>query len=350
MRRAHCENHSRAVAQSAGLRYTGDDLPGIRRMRRGSGFRFVAPDGEPIRDGEILQRILALAVPPAWRSVWISPHADSHIQASGRDARGRKQYRYHARWRTARDDIKYRRVLAFGEALPRIRRSVERDLCRRGLSRDRVLATLVRILERTGIRIGNEAYARENRHFGLTTLRCRHVRLSGDRLRFQFIGKSGVRRVVELADAQVARVVASCRRLSGVVLFQYLDNRGARQAIRSEQVNQYLHAIGGDRFTAKDFRTWVATLLMCRALSRRELVGSERNIKRQLTGAIDEVALVLGNTRSTCRASYIHPAVMRVWTAGAFAQQERAPRSRGFSSEEALLLRLLRAGSGQSLA
>src|SRR3954469_25446323 len=257
-----------AAARAAGLRYVTKAGPGIRRQRAGKAFRYIAPDGKTVRAAGTLSRIHALAIPPAWSDVWICPLEDGHLQAIGRDARGRKQYRYHARWREVRDEAKYGRLAAFGRALPRIRRRVARDLAKPGLPREKVLATVVRLLECTFIRIGNAEYARENESFGLTTLRERQARVSGSTLRLRFKGKSGVPHEVEFTDRRIAQIVEHMQDLPGEELFQYLDEKGEAHAIESEDVNAYLQAIAAADFTSKDFRTWAGTLLCLRALRR----------------------------------------------------------------------------------
>jgi DNA topoisomerase-1 len=250
-----------ATAEEAGLRYVSDAMPGIRRRRAGRGFTYAGTDGRRLTDRRVLARIRALAIPPAWTDVWICPIARGHLQATGRDARGRKQYRYHARWREVRDEAKYGRMVAFGQALPRIRRRVEADLALPGLPRERVLAAVVRLLEKTAVRVGNEEYARENRSFGLTTLRNRHAEVGTSRIRFRFRGKGGKETEVELNDRRLARIVARCQELPGQALFTYLDEDGEPRTVDSADVNEYLREISGEEFTAKDFRTWAGTVL-----------------------------------------------------------------------------------------
>jgi len=295
-------------ARAAGLRYVNDDEPGITRRRRGRGFQYVAPDGTTITDRTERRRIESLAIPPGWTDVWICPSPDGHVQATGRDVRGRKQYRYHPRWREVRDETKYHRMAAFARALPRIRRRVDRDMRRRNLSRERVVATVVRLLDETTIRVGNDEYARENRSFGLTTIRDRHVDVRGVRIRFRFRGKSGRMHEVEVEDARVARVVRRCEDLPGQDLFQYLDDDGEVVDVTSDDVNDYIREAAGEEFTAKDFRTWTGTVLAAWTLD--ELGGSEAPPKRQLVAAIESVATELGNTPAVCRACYVHPDVI----------------------------------------
>jgi len=295
-------------ARAAGLRYVSDEQPGITRRRRGRGFQYLAPDGGTIADPAERARIDSLAIPPAWTDVWICASPKGHIQATGRDARGRKQYRYHPKWREVRDETKYHRLAAFARALPRIRRRIDRDMRRHALSRERVVATVVRLLDETTIRVGNDEYARENRSFGLTTLRDRHVDVRGDRIRFRFRGKSGRVHEVEVEDPRVARVVRRCEEVPGQDLFQYLNEDGEPVDVTSDDVNDYIRAAAGDEFTAKDFRTWTGTVLAAWTLD--ELGGTEGAPKKQLVSAIESVAQELGNTPAVCRACYVHPEVI----------------------------------------
>ena len=303
-------------AQAAGLRYVSDTMPGIRRKRSGSGFSYVGPDGKAVKDPATIARIRSLAIPPAYVDVWICPSANGHIQAIGRDARGRKQYRYHPKWRETRDETKFGRILAFSEALPAIRRRVENDLSKPGLPREKVLATVVRLLDCTGIRIGNDEYARSNRSFGLTTLQDRHVEISGSNMRFEFRGKSGKTHSVTLSDRRLARIVRRCQEIPGEDLFQYLDGDGVRQTISSGDVNDYLREISGQEFTAKDFRTWSGTKLAVSALAEMGDCTSKSQIKKNILRAIDSVADQLNNTRAVCRNYYVHPCVFEVYAAG----------------------------------
>jgi len=307
------------AAKVVGLRHVRDDAPGIRRVRSGAGFRYVGPDGRPLRDAHTLGRIRALAIPPAWTRVWICPSPDGHIQATGRDARGRKQYRYHARWREVRDETKYGRTLAFIRALPAIRRRVDADLALPGLPREKVLAAMVRLLERTFVRVGNEEYARENGSFGLTTLRDRHVRVAGDRVRLRFRGKSGKEHSIELADERLARIVRRCRDLPGYELFRYFDEDGEARAIDAADVNDYLRAASGAEYTAKDFRTWAGTMLAALALRAEPRPESAPGAKRSLAQALESVAERLGNTPAICRKCYVHPAVLDCYLEGSLA-------------------------------
>jgi DNA topoisomerase-1 len=335
--------HARAV----GLRYRLDDRPGIRRVGTPARPRHVGPDGRPVRDAETLARIRSLAIPPGWRDVWISPEADGHLQATGRDERGRKQYRYHPRWRAARDETKYGRMVAFARALPRLRARVAADLARPGLPREKVLAAVVALLESTLIRVGNDEYARTNGSFGLTTLRDRHVAIRGANLRFRFRGKSGVRHEIDLADPRLARVVRRCQELPGQELFAYVDDAGAVRDVTSADVNAYLREAAGAEFTAKDFRTWTGTVLAAMALREYEAFDSEAQAKRHIVRAIESVAERLGNTPSVCRKCYVHPAVLEGYLDGdlraTLRRRARDEAARGdLKPEEAAVLALLR--------
>jgi DNA topoisomerase-1 len=293
-----------------------DAAPGIRRQRRGRGFTYVAPDGSVIRDKAELERIRKLVIPPRWTSVWICPNPVGHLQVTARDARGRKQYRYHPRYRAVRDETKFGRMIAFSEILPLIRERVERDIALPELSRDKVLATVVWLLERTLIRVGNDEYARDNGSFGLTTLRRKHVTVSGAKLRFEFRGKSGVPHSVAVTDRQIARVVQRCQELPGQELFQYLDDDGRRQSVDAGDINEYLRRITGRQVTAKDFRTWAGTTLAAAAL--RELGGftSAKQAKAKIVSAIDQISQRLGNTRAVCRKYYVHPVILEAYMEG----------------------------------
>lgn len=335
-----------AAARAAGLRYVSDILPGIRRRRAGRSFRYVGPDGEPLRDPGELRRIKALAIPPAWTDVWICPSSRGHIQATGRDARGRKQYRYHPRWRELRDTAKYGRLRAFGEALGAVRAAIERDLARPGLDRERVLAAVVRLLDTTLIRIGNEEYARANGSFGLTTLTCEHVQVEGTALRFEFRGKSGKHHTVDIRDRRVARVVKRCQELPGQRLLQYRDAQGACQSVDSDDVNAYLRAHAGQEFTAKDFRTWAGTVLAAEALLAIGPASSETDARHNVVKAVAAVAERLGNTRAVCRKCYIHPTVIEAYLSGALFEAAgtvaRQPAADHLSTAERVVLALLR--------
>lgn len=305
------------AARAAGLRYVHDDRPGIRREAVKDGFRYLDASGDPVADDTTLKRIKALVIPPAWTEVWICPQANGHLQATGRDARGRKQYRYHAKWREARDEVKYERMLKFGQALPAIRAEVDRALKLPGLPREKVLATIVYLLEATMMRVGNEEYARTNKSFGLTTLRNRHAKVDGSDVEFSFRGKSGVYHKVKVHDRRLARIVARSRDLPGQELFQYVDEDGATHSIDSSDVNDYLRAITGEDYTAKDFRTWSGTVLAALALQEFEKFDSEAQAKKNIVRAIESVAEKLGNTPSICRKCYVHPAVLDAYLEGA---------------------------------
>jgi DNA topoisomerase I len=284
------------------------------------GFEFLGADGSRITDESELARIRKLAIPPAWTDVWICPNPRGHLQATGRDARGRKQYRYHTRWRAVRDDTKYDRTIAFGDALPRIRARTERDLALPGLPRDKVLATVVQLLEKTLIRVGNDEYAKSNGSFGLTTLRNKHVEVNGAKVRFEFRGKSGRSHTISVQSRKLAAIVRRCRELPGYELFQYVDEEGQRQVVDSADVNAYLRDITGEDFTAKDFRTWAGTVLAARALQTLESPGSPTHAKKNLVQAVEAVAGVLGNTAAICRKSYVHPAVLDAYVDGSLVQ------------------------------
>jgi DNA topoisomerase-1 len=308
-------------AREAGLRYVSDDRPGIRRRRAGTGFRYIRPDGSAVHEEQTLKRIKALVIPPAWTDVWITTDPRGHLQATGRDAKGRKQYRYHPRWRAVRDETKYERMLAFGRALPTIRARVDHDLARPGLPREKVLASVVRLLEMTLIRVGNEEYARENHSYGLTTLRNRHLAVQGSQLRFSFRGKSGKHHDVSLRDRRLARVMRRLQELPGQELFQYLDEDGTRASIDSDDVNAYLREIAGQDFSAKDFRTWAGTVLCAVALRELGAVSDETQAKRNVVQVVKQVAQQLGNTPAVCRSCYIHPTVIEAYLAAAADEQ-----------------------------
>jgi DNA topoisomerase I len=337
------------AARAAGLRHVHDRQPGITRHKRGAGFYYRLPDGSTLRDRATLQRIRALAVPPAWTEVWICSLAHGHIQATGRDARGRKQYRYHARFRAVREETKYEKIFDFVAALPKIRARCERDLATPGLSRDKVLAAVVSLLEQTLIRVGNEEYSRLNRSFGLTTLRDRHARIRGGEVQFRFRGKSGKEHTIRLNDRRLAKIVKRCRDLPGDELFQYLDADGSPQSIDSADVNEYVRRAAGDDFTAKDFRTWAGTLLAATTLAQLRLEAraphSVRAAKRQINEAIQRTAERLGNTATICRRCYVHPAVLDAYLAGRAVTRiaELGARRRlGLRAEERAVLAFLR--------
>ncbi|WP_435019063.1 DNA topoisomerase IB [Tundrisphaera sp. TA3] len=343
-------------ARAAGLRYVSDETPGLTRVVTARGVSYRGADGKAIRDGETLGRIRSLAIPPAWTEVWICPRADGHLQATGRDARGRKQYRYHPDWRSVRDETKFGRMMAFADALPTIRRRVDSDLSRSGLPREKVLAAVVRLLETTLIRVGNEEYARNNRSFGLTTMLDRHVTVGRKSVRFGFKGKSGVRHDIDLDDPRLARIVGKCRDLPGQELFQYLDDDGGRHTIDSADVNAYLREAAGLEFTAKDFRTWAGTVLAAMALREFEVFDSEAQAKKNILRAIEDVAGRLGNTPTVCRKCYVHPEVIEAYLDGSMlrtlktrAEAEIGENLANLRPEEAAVLALLQQRLTRSL-
>ena len=336
------------AARAAQLRYVSDAKPGITRHQSGAGFSYRRPDGTAIRDKDTLARIRALAIPPAWTDVWISPSPEGHLQATGRDARKRKQYRYHKRWSQVRDENKYERLIAFARALPKMRKRVEEDLTLPGLPRDKLLATIVRLLETTFIRVGNEWYARTNSSFGLTTLKNRHVDVKGSTIRFKFRGKSKKFHVIQVVDRRLARLVQRSKDLPGQDLFQYLDEAGEAQPINSEDVNLYLKQISDQEFTAKDFRTWGGTLIAAQCLTASEQFESDGRGKAAALAAIGVVAEQLGNTVAICRKCYIHPAVLEAFTKEESfrlwqKQSTGTAKEEGLGSEENMLLRYLSA-------
>ena len=306
-----------AAAKAAHLIYVSDDMPGIKRVRKGDGFSYRRPDGKPLRKAGDIRRIQSVAIPPAYEDVWICADPDGHIQATGRDARGRKQYRYHARWRQVRDASKYEDMIAFGRLLPALREQIDHDMAKHGLPREKVLATIVWLLQTTLIRVGNDDYARENKSYGLTTLRNRHVEIDGATLRFDFKGKSGKMWKLKLRDRRIARVVRACQELPGQDLFQYVDESGTRHAISSGDVNAYLKEISGHDITAKHFRTWAGTVLAAIALSEFESVDSQAAAKKNIKAAIERVSKRLGNTPTICRKCYVHPEVLEAYLDGA---------------------------------
>jgi DNA topoisomerase-1 len=297
-------------AAEAGLRYVRRFGPRIRRVRCGKSFRYFGTDGKPLHDEKHLQRIRSLVIPPAWTDVWICPSPNGHLQAAGRDAKGRKQYRYHPQYRAVRDQAKFSRMIAFGAVLALIRNRVQEDLDRRGLPKEKVLATVVRLLETSFMRVGNEEYAKENDSFGLTTLKNKHVQIDGTRLLFRFRGKSGIEHVIELTDRRLANIVRQCRDLPGYELFQYVSETGETCAVDSADVNQYIREITGQDFSAKDFRTWAGTILAARELCAAGPARTETDTKHTVVAAIKRVAQRLGNRAATCRKYYIHPAIL----------------------------------------
>lgn len=335
-----------AAAKSAGLRYVSDNRRGIARQGSPGAFHYVDADGKAVKDEATLARIKSLAIPPAWTDVWICAEENGHLQATGRDARGRKQYRYHSRWRHLRDEVKFERMLNFGKALPGIRREVDAALKLPGLPREKVLATVVYLLELTMMRIGNEEYARSNKSFGLTTLRNRHVRIDGSAVEFRFRGKSGVFHSVKVEDRRLARIIQRSRDLPGQELFQYVDDDGNRHAIDSADVNDFLRRISGEDYTAKDFRTWSGTILAALALQEFEKFDSEAQAKRNVVRAIESVAEKLGNTPSICRKCYVHPAIIEAYLEGSVvihpsAEHRLASDLHALQPEEAAVLAML---------
>jgi DNA topoisomerase-1 len=339
----------RDAAESVGLRYVSDERPGIRRKKAGKGFSYVRPDGSKLTEPEALKRIKALVIPPAWTDVWICPSPDGHIQATGRDAKGRKQYRYHARFREVRESTKYERVVAFADALPSIRDTVREHMALRGLPREKVLATVVHLLETTLIRVGNDDYARQNKSYGLTTLKNRHAAVEGNEVRFRFTGKGGKQWSLRVRDRRIAKIIKACQELPGQELLQYIDEQGNCQDVTSADVNEYLKTITGKDITAKDFRTWAGTVLAAMTLSELQSFDSAAQAKRNLRSAIEKVSARLGNTPTICRKCYIHPEVLNSYMDGNLvleikSQVESELRSavEDMKPEEAAVLALLR--------
>ena len=332
-----------------------DDVPGIRRRRAGRGFSYRGPDGQLIRDEKTLARVKSLAIPPAWTDVWIAPHPRAHVQATGRDKRGRKQYRYHAEFRQVRDAVKFDHMIAFAEALPRIRQRVQRDLALPGLSRQKVLAACVRVMEETHIRVGNDEYRRQNRSFGLTTLQDRHARITSSSVRFRFKGKHGIVHEVAVTDRRLARLVKRCQDLPGQELFQYVDETGTVHDVTSGDVNEYLREISGLDITAKDFRTWAGTVLAARFFHAIEPAETKKELRSQVIRTIEQVAARLGNTVAICRKCYVHPAVIDAFLAGQVVPasapaQHVVPETpeHGLSAEEHATLAFLRDQQGSA--
>jgi DNA topoisomerase-1 len=333
-------------ARAVGLRYVSDQTPGIKREHRGKNFRYRHPAGKLVRDPETLRRIKSLVIPPAWTDVWICADANGHLQATGRDDRRRKQFRYHPRWREIRDETKYARMIAFARMLPQIRRRIKKDMALSGMQRNQVLATVVRLLEVSLIRVGNDEYARENDSFGLTTMRNKHVDVRGAALRFHFRGKAGKWHDVDVRDRHIARIVERCQDLPGQELFQFVDADGGRHDVRSEDVNEYIRECTGQEFTAKDFRTWAGTVLAAQALCAFEKCDTKVQVKKNIVAAVASVAQKLGNTPAVCKKCYIHPHVLDSYLEGTLieALKQRSKKSktpRGLPSEEAAVLGLL---------
>jgi DNA topoisomerase-1 len=345
---------SEAIAQSieaaheAHLRYVSTESPGISRHRKGKEFAYQSSDGRRIKDDQTLARIRSLVIPPAWTRVWIAPAANAHIQAIGRDVRGRKQYRYHPRYRAFRDEAKYDRMMAFAKALPRIRRRTKADLNKRGLPREKVLAAIICVMEKTLIRVGNEEYAKANKSYGLTTIRNRHATVRGKKIHFEFRGKSGVEHEIDLEDPRLAKIVRKCQDLPGEELFGYLDNDCKVVDVNSADVNDYLREIAGDQFTAKDFRTWAGTVLAVTALRELKAFDTKVQAKKNVLRAIERVAKRLGNTIAVCRKCYIHPMVIDSYLDGSLSEELGKKAARELSQslsnlppEEAAILALL---------
>jgi DNA topoisomerase-1 len=347
------QDESVSAARSAGLTYVTDGSPGIRRLRAGSGFRYLYPDGHPVRDKEVLGRIGSLVIPPAWRSVWICPLERGHLQATGRDDRGRKQYRYHPRYRARRELKKYEGLVEFGEALPAIRKQVQHDLSQPGLPRDRVVAAIVDLLDLTSMRIGNDEYARDNHSYGLTTLRNRHASVRGTKICLRFKGKSGKVHSLELDDRRLAFVVKRCHDLPGYELFQYVDESGDLHPIDSSMVNDYLRTISGRDITAKDFRTWHGTVKAAIHLAGCPIGVSKREVTNSLTAAVKAVSEHLGNRPATCRKYYIHPAILDAYSSGGLEQvmalKAKARRSLLAAEEHCVLLFLTKLRTNKSI-
>jgi len=304
-------------AHAAGLRYVTDAMPGIRRRRHGRGFKYVDPEGRVIAERAMINRFRSLVIPPAWTDVWICPYEDGHLQVTARDGRGRKQYRYHPGFRQHRDGTKFERMFALSEVIQKIRERIEHDVTLPGHPRNKVMATVVWLLERTLIRIGSDEYAKANKSFGLTTLRRRHVAIDGANLRFEFRGKSGIAHAVDVTDRRIARIVQRCHELRGEVLFKYLDDAGDRQQVEAEDVNAYLQEVTGADITAKDFRTWAGTMLVAEALRSMGPAETKREAEKNIVAAVDKTAKALGNTRSVCRKYYIHPVLIQAYLEGA---------------------------------
>jgi len=336
-------------ARAVGLRHVSDISPGIKREGNGKSFRYRDPLGRLVRDPGTLRRIKALVIPPAWTEVWICSDPNGHLQATGRDDRRRKQFRYHPRWREIRDETKYARMIGFARALPKIRRRVKKDMGLPGMQRNKVLATVVRLLEVSLIRVGNDEYARDNDSFGLTTMRNQHVDVEGANLRFHFRGKAGRWHNVDIHDRRLAKIVERCQDLPGQELFQFVGGDGTRHDVRSEDVNEYIREITGQDFTAKDFRTWAGTLLAAMALREFEVFETKAQAKKNIVAAIESVAGKLGNTPAVCRKCYVHPQVLDSYLEGTLAEtlMQRAKETvskslRGLTAEEAAVLGLLR--------
>jgi DNA topoisomerase I len=339
------------AAESAGLRYVSDARPGIRRKKAGKGFTYTRADGSKLSESDVLKGIRALAIPPAWADVWICPWADGNVQATGRDAKGRKQYRYHTRFREVRESTKYEHVVGFAHALPSIREKVREHMALRGLPREKVLATVVHLLESTLIRVGNDDYAKQNNSYGLTTLKNRHAAVDGNEVRFRFTGKSGKQWSLRVRDRRIAKIIKACQELPGQELIQYVDEQGNCRDVTSTDVNDYLRETTGKDITAKDFRTWAGTVLAAMALNELESFDSTAQAKRNLRAAIEKVSARLGNTPTICRKCYVHPEVLNSYMDGNLVLELQSKAESEFRSgmeslkpEEAAVLALLRSG------
>lgn len=331
------------VAQKVGLRYVSDSMPGIRRQKVGRGFSYFDVDGQRIQNKAERDRLKQIAIPPSWQEVWICPFDNGHLQATGRDAKGRKQYRYHPQWRQVRSQVKFDRMLDFGQALPSIRQQTSTHLSLQGLPREKVLALIVQLLERTLIRIGNMTYARRNQSYGLTTLRTRHVDIDGHQVAFEFIGKSGIQHHIDLQNKRLASVIKQCCEIPGYKVFQYVDEDGQRQQVDSGEVNHYLQRLTGEDFTAKEFRTWAGTVLTAQTLSEAASQSTDARTQQQVTTAIKTVAKQLGNRPATCRKYYVHPKVPEAYLSGELIPIMRSPHQtvQHLETHECAILKLL---------
>lgn len=344
------------AAETAGLLYVSDEKPGIRRRKAGKGFRYVRPDGSTVKDEVTLRRIRALAIPPAWTEVWICPKANGHIQATGRDAKQRKQYKYHPQFREVRESVKFEHIMEFARLLPVIRAKVSEHMSLRGLPREKVLATTVHLLETTLIRVGNDDYAKQNKSYGLTTLRDPHVKVDGAELRFQFKGKSGKAWRLQVKDRRVAKIVKACQELPGQELLQYVDETGQQRDVTSSDINSYLREVTGKDFTAKDFRTWAGTVLAALALSEFEAFDSQARAKKNVRAAIERVSSRLGNTPTICRKCYVHPEILNCYLSGSLlfeikeeVEAELRDDLAGLKPEEAAVMTLLQSRLAEDL-
>jgi DNA topoisomerase-1 len=326
---------ARHTARKTGLRYISDKKPGITRKRHGKSFTYYGPNGGKITDQDIIRRIRSLVIPPAWQDVWISPFEDSHLQVTGKDVRGRKQYRYHPNWSEARNETKFSRMRAFADSLPKIRKAVEKDLAKHNITKNKVIAIAIRLMETVYLRVGNDEYVKENGSYGLTTLRDKHVDIQGDKIRFCFKGKKGVLQETELVDKRMARLVKKCKDIPGYELFQYYDEEGKRRVIDSGDINEYLKEVTGENFTSKDFRTWAGTVQAFTVMRQVKLSGKKTERHKQMVAVIKEVARKLGNTPSVCRKYYIHPMLVQMGEEGKMEEFFNSCRKRRSSETEA---------------